>query len=180
AQHQAGQIGGDDAAGVDRSGGGEGDDAEADRRQRVQPRGGQGDVPQRGGTQPARQHAERAAERELVDEVDHQGPGARQVRGGGGEHRDQDDGRGVVEARLGLHQSGQFLGQRQRAQYGEDRGGVGGGDDRRQQQGQGPVQAQQPVDAGGGHHDREGHAHGGEHTGGGQLPPYVVPPGAQT
>ncbi len=179
AEHEAGQVGGDEAGGVHEARRGEGDDAQADGGQRIEAGGGQGHVAQREGAGPAAGQPDRGARREFERDLPGDGERIAQIAGGGGEHQHQDDGGGVVEAGFGLHDARDAAGQGQHAQDGEDGGGVGGGDDRAQQQRQLQVHAEQVVRSGGRDHHADRDADRRQQGRRQQQPADVGPPGAQ-
>ncbi len=133
AEDHRGDVDGEEAGAVQQRAAGVGEHGEGQHRDRVEAGGRQGDALDAVRAELADREADRQADRQLgEDRADQDVPRVRLADGGEGD--DQDDHRRVVEAGLGLQQTGQPARQRHRPQYREDGRGVRGRDDRAEQQ----------------------------------------------
>ena len=128
AEHEAGQVDGEEARAVSEVGGAEGERAGGDRRDRIKPPGGEAHTPEGPHGREADAQAAHRADAHLLDEeqahVEY--PVVRPLDPLDEPDHEEDRHR-VVEPGLGLEGSGQAATQRGPAEQREDRGAVGGG-----------------------------------------------------
>jgi hypothetical protein len=109
--------------------GGEGDQPEAERRDRVEAGRRQRYAAQRGGAEETHPQTDAGTRDEFVDHVEDQALGVERERHRA-EHQHEDHRGGVVEPGFRLEQAGDPARQRQHAQDREHGGGIGRRDDR--------------------------------------------------
>ena len=147
---------------------------------RVQTRGRQGRAPH----QPRTAETGGQAARDTHHQLEHHDPdGERDAvlpHRVGGDQRDEDDGGGVVETRLGLERTGEPLLDRGHPQHREHRRRVRRRGHRAEQHGELPRQAEHVVGAQGHHRHRHGHADGRQGEADPHRRPEVAPRGGQT